>query len=77
MAACKHYWEYEHAVYGAIGRTTARVRRYCRKCDTEQVGDVMEWREPKQNEFDTPLAEILQIEGAGRECSHVRETDTG
>lgn len=77
MATCKHIWEYEYAVYGGRGRDSAKVRRYCRKCETEQVGDVKEWREPRENEFDTSLAEVLQVEGAGRELSHVQERDTG
>ena len=48
--ACEHFWNYVHAVYsGPKGGTCAR--RWCYKCNVEQVGRVGGWREPKPREF--------------------------
>ena len=51
---CKHFWLYEHAVYGGDKDKTS-VHRQCQKCGLHQVGRVTKW-EPMQigpcKEFD-------------------------
>jgi len=51
-----HCWNYVHAIYSGQ-RGGMAARRWCADCGEEQVGAVSRWREPRENEFDTPAAE--------------------
>ena len=53
---CKHYWCYVQAVHSGP-RGGSLVRRYCTKCDIEQVGSVRGWREPRPDEFEDSAEE--------------------
>jgi len=50
-----HHWRYVSVVYSRPG-PNIRIRRWCRKCGLEQVGEVWDWRNPRDGEFDEPAS---------------------
>lgn len=46
MENCKHYWNYEHTVYGGN-----IIRRWCGRCGLIQCAIALHWRPQRQSEF--------------------------
>jgi len=62
---CEHVWLYVHTVYTGQ-RGGLCVRRWCHRCNLEQVGHVGRWRLPREKEFDESAEKAAERESAPR-----------
>lgn len=57
MKKCKHYWSYEHTVYGDVyvdGGDTITVHRQCSNCGIHQIASTSEWKKPHKDSYELP-----------------------
>ena len=51
---CKHYWFYEHTVYGSSRNNKVSVHRQCSYCKQHQIAHASDWKKPRKSSYELP-----------------------